>query len=228
MTKVPYFYSREAAQEPTPRRALPGDSLAKGPLFVAAGNVFTPEMRDYLSALPIEEILDDVCAPAERTRLRHTAQYFPSLYELLSDYAAEYPRVTVREHAIPRNGGTVAITAHCLFFCVGAVLRAADAALVPCTLSAEGDLEEISLCVTAPSAATSPEEVAAVFHLSERETEIMHALAAAAGFSIALRPGDEAAIDFTIPTRIPDRGSMAAPSDPSLYRAFFLPRMYFF
>ncbi len=227
MTKVPYFYSQEAESKRTHGRALPGGDFTGSPRFVAAGNAFTPEMRDYLATLPIEDILTDVCPPAERIRLRRTAQYFPGLYRLLCEYAREYPRVTVLEPSLPFSGRTIAIVAHALFFSVGAVLRAADAVLVDCTLSAEEGDDEISLCIRSSRPAVTCEEVKDAFHLSAREILVMQALSDTAGFSIVFRAGDNAEIAFRIPLRVADLGSMAAHTDRLLYRAFFLPRLYF-
>ena len=227
MTKASFFYSREAEKNRAPGRRLPDIDASRGSLRVAAGEGFTSEVRDYLSHLPTEDILSDVCSPAERARLRQTAQYFPSLYLLLSEYAREYPRVTVEEAELPTNRSTVSIAAHCLFFAVGTVLRAADAALTDCAISATVEGDEIVLRITAPRAALSEEEAIAAFRLSERELEVMRAMADAAGFSLSAIPGDNATIALSIPTSVHNLGSMAAASDPGLYRAFFLPRMYF-
>ena len=181
MTKVPYFYSREAEEEKAHGRALPGGDFFEGSLLVAADSTFSPEMRDYLAMLPIEDILTDVCPPAERMRLRHTAQYFPGLYRLLSKYAREYPRTTVLEPSLPFGGRTVSLVAHCLFFAVGTGLRAADAALLACTLSAEEGDEEIVLRISTARPSTSDDEAAMAFHLSEREIRVLRAVTDAAG-----------------------------------------------
>ncbi len=227
MTKVPYFYSQEAEGERTQGRALPGDDFGDGELFVAAGNIFTSEMRDYLAQPPIEDILADVCPPAERKRLRRTAQYFPGLYSLLSEYASEYPRTKVLRPSLPFSGRTVSLVAHGLFFSVGAVLRAADAFLTDCTLSAEEGDDEIALRIRSAHPAATEDEVAEAFHLSGRELQVMRALADTSGFSIDLRAGEDAEIVFRIPLTVTDLGSMAARTDALLRRAFFLPRIYF-
>ena len=227
MTKIPYFYGKEAEGETPSRRTLPDDGFSGGPLFVAAGNAFTPEMRDYLARMPMEDILADVCAPSERTRLRHMAQYFPGLYRLLAEYASEYPRVTVKEPSVRFSGRTVSIVSHCLFFTVGTALRATDAALVDCTLTAEEGDDAITLSLSVARSAATEGEVASAFHLSEREIAVMRTLSDAAGFSIEFRAGETAAIALLIPLKATDHWSMAALTDRLLRRAFFLPRLYF-
>lgn len=219
MTRATYSFLDGAPLAGEGNRSLPTESGSAWDARVAADATFPLTAEEQEADALAARIFDDLAAHTEHERSRRVATHFPTLYEMLCEYSAEYPTLSFMPMPTSPEVMTVSVSCYALLFCFGAVAYAADCEARPLSVGYVAEEESIALSLTAAEGAPL---------LSPHRLDVLKKLAEVSGFSIETQDGPPSTVTLRLARHVPDVITTAATSLPWLRRAFFLARYYFY